>query len=230
LDNPAEKKQVVAQCCHCGNKGPMQIVFTHTAVFGGRAADSPETRQDVESAYMWELLRCPVCGMLSLRRYRTVPKPGTAEMVSEQKMLYPDIEFERDEVPPGVRSAFEAALRVRGADPEVCLLSLRQTLKAICRDRGAKGKKLKAQVKDLCRKRILPESARKVLWVLSRLRRETAGHTGGAAKRGSPAELESILEYIQALIVSVYLLDARGKQIKNDYRLRREQTEQAHQL
>ena len=212
MDASADKRQVIAQCYHCGNKGPMAVISTHTAVSGSQNDEALE--DPLKGAYLWELLRCPVCRMLSLRRFMSLPKSGSDKIVSEQKIVYPLNDFDHIEVPSKVRSAFESAIRVRQTDTGVCLLSLERTLKAVCADQKAKGKKLKAQMKYLCEKKVLPASSLQVRWVLKQLIKRSDSAAGSIDE---PPELETIMAFTRALIHNLYVVPAQGRQIKKAY-------------
>ena len=155
-----ERKQIICQCNHCGNKGYLDIVghFTNHIV----------DYYDDEPCYWWDndwfLLKCPICGDAVL--YEECTEEGAVNYKSngeydydvEHKLIYPNPYLVMKNTPSDIISTYESAVKSYSIDKNVTLIAFRLVLEKIAKDKGAKGKKLVDMINDLSKKKILPST------------------------------------------------------------------------
>lgn len=66
---------------------------------------------------------------------------------SELAIEYPNFNVNYQGVLSVIKNAFTAAIRTKGIDRAICLLSLRRTLEIIYKDKNAEGNKLQRKFK-----------------------------------------------------------------------------------
>lgn len=150
------------KCGHCQNVAPMEVVAQHSQV---QEHEDDYSGMRWEEGYVYELLRCPACANVSLRRYFW--RDATPEDVTFQ-LLYPSPSQRRTiGLPPKIERAYEAAGRVRSLDANAYGVLLGRLLDLVCEDRGAQGDTLAARLHSLAQKGEIPE---KLVGVAHRLR------------------------------------------------------------
>lgn len=188
---------IIETCYHCGNKGQQQILFSHEMNFGAE--------QELEEYFNWFLLKCPVCGMLTLKENYSnecmVDNKG--EFIIEEKVVYPKTKYDFKYTPKVIQTAFESAVKVSKIDSNICLLSLRRTLEMICKDKVAKGKTLEQKIKDLSSKNILPATLNDSSWLI-----RTIGNEAAHADTINYTEYEvaQIIGFVEQIITYLYEL------------------------
>lgn len=151
-----EKEQLVfseeLRCEHCGNRAPMQKVAQYSNT--GWAYDE-KTGMQWEEGPIYELLKCPACLEVMLRRYfwTDLMEPQDVEF----KLLYPSSDRIPPGLPPKVKKAYEAALRVRGVDPNAFGVLLGRVLELVCEDRAAEGRYLGHKLDNLAKRAEIPD-------------------------------------------------------------------------
>lgn len=207
------EEYILKQCFHCGNKGLMTILCQHKHEFGGPILDQDgygfgyELREDFE----WTLLKCPICHMVSLLQvHREEENPG----FDDEKILYPKNSINYIGVPSSVKSAFEAALKVKNIDTNICMLSLRRVLEAISKQQGAIGKDLNDMVNDLMAKGKLPAQLEDAYWLIRKLGNEAA-HADNVSFYSY--EVEQIIEFLEIIMKYLYILPAQMKMLKGRF-------------
>jgi hypothetical protein len=169
-----QSKYLLQQCFHCGNEGLMEVVGDHIQHFGGEVTDSSGVviEMDLQEHFEWILLACPVCHKVSLlQKYSNECEfnPNTGNYIEYNDLLYPECNVDYLGVPKEVKTAFEAALKVKNVDTAVCLLSLRRVLEAICKEQGAVGNTLEIMIKDIIEKGKLPSAMNDACWIIRQL-------------------------------------------------------------
>lgn len=185
------------KCGHCGNEAPMRIGATFSQV---KSYEETGTGYPWEAGPIHELLTCPACEGVTLRRYywhdHFEPDDITMEIV------YPTA---TSAVPTGlpvtIQQEFEAALRVRSVSPNAYGVLLRRLLELVCNDRGAEKGDLSARLKELSARNEVPERLVQVAKKLQELR-----HVGAHAWVGelSPAEVPILDSLCRAILEYVY--------------------------
>ena len=148
-------KDQVHTCFHCGNTGLMNYVgntyWTYDEVERNALGDVIYAVQ-IEHEY-WHVFECLVCHKpVLISEYCFDAQESRPEIKTE----YPTIAVSRDGVPKDIYSAFESAVKTKGIDYSICLLSLRRVLEMICKDKGAEGRDLEKKIDNLIEKKIFP--------------------------------------------------------------------------
>lgn len=128
-----ESSHLKHTCFHCGNTGLLIVKYKGSEAFGGLY---PDGDYDLRQNYTWYLLSCPVCRMLTLYQAYSdesmqVPTEDGWEIIEDYSTLYPQCSIDYDGVPREIKSAFEAALKVKNLDHSICLMALRRVLEAV---------------------------------------------------------------------------------------------------
>jgi len=194
-----ERKQIIGQCFHCGNKGLMDILYQFTQEI------SPE---DIEF-FNWEVLLCNVCNKITLiEKYYCFledVRPSTATVV------YPENKYDCMGIPHKVRSAFESAIKIKNIDTTLCVLALRRTLEMICLNQKAQGQTLDLKIKDLVNRNIFPNGFEKPSAII-RMRGNNAAHSD--RKKFNSFEVEELIDLLKHIINYLYIIPEKTKKIK----------------
>jgi len=184
------------KCGHCGNVAPMEIRSTVSQV---RNHEDPRTGYPWEAGFVHELLVCPACDGIILRRYFWHDNFDPSEIKME--VVYP----RQMEVPVGlpatIQQEFEAALKVRSASPNAYGVLLGRLLELVCDDRGAEKGKLSARLQDLSTRGEIPSKLVDMAEKLQELR-----HVGAHASVGelTAAEVPILDSLCRAILEYVY--------------------------
>lgn len=201
----------IRQCFHCGNKGLMEVLCTNSYVNNNPTFDDlgEIVSFGIEQRYSWTLLSCPVCKKLTLDQLYTDSISNFN--FDEYSILYPESSVSFEGVPQEIRTAFEAALKVKNIDPEISLLALRRALEAICKNKGAEGNNLNEMVQDLIERNILPSQLDDACWIIRRLG-NAAAHTG--ERLVDPYGLEQTIRFLKTIINFLYTLPVQMERMK----------------
>lgn len=216
----------IRQCFHCGNKGLMEVLYTNSYVNENPIFDELGEIESfgIEQRYAWTLLSCPVCKKLTLDQLYTDSVSNFN--FDEYSILYPESSVSFEGVPQEIRTAFEAAFKVKNIDSEISLLALRRTLEAICKNKGAKGDSLNAMVQDLIGRNILPLQLNDACWIIRQLG-NAAAHTG--ARLVEPYELEQTIRFLKTIINFLYTLPVQMERMKEHITESRAQQQYGHE-
>lgn len=182
------------RCGHCGNEAPMEIGATLSQV---KKHEDPETDFSWDAGPAHELMICPACQGVTLRRVDWHDgEPDDMEVVYPVGVLTAPIGL-----PPAILKEFEAARSVRSVNPNAYGLLLDRLLGAICDERGVKKGKRDARLKELSTRGEIPDRLVEVAKKLQELR-----HMGAYARVGelSPAEVPILDSLCRAILEYVY--------------------------
>lgn len=198
-------------CFHCGNKGLLPIEHKHSQEFGGPVFDEcgDIVDCDPQEHFDWFLLSCPVCRRVTLRQEYN--DEYTRDYYISTETLYPQSSIDYVGVPENIKTAFEAALKVKNIDPAVCALSLRRVLEAICKERGAKGKTLEKMIDNMINRQILPQMFSDACWIIRQLG-NSAAHADGRAF--SMYQIDQTILFVQNIIDYLYSLPVKMKKLR----------------
>jgi hypothetical protein len=206
------------KCGHCGNEAPMVIGATLSQV---RSSEDPKTGISWEAGPVHELLTCPACEGITLRRYHWHDwfDPDNIDV----EIVYPTTASAAPiGLPPTIQQEFDAALRVRSVSPNAYRVLLGRLLELVCNDRGAEKGNLGARLKELSSRDEIPEQLVRVAEKLLELR-----HVGAHAWVGElgPAEVpildslcRAILEYVYSAPHLVKQAEERLNQLRSQQR------------
>ncbi len=141
----AEKRFTSPQKCgHCANVAPMEIVkgYSQTQV------EQDEFGAPWEHGKVYELLLCPACDEVILRRYWW--NDGIeSEADIRPETLYPSEVRLPPGVPPNVQRAFVSALKVKFIDSNAFGVLIGRVREEVCAERKASGHFLADKLKSL---------------------------------------------------------------------------------
>ena len=185
------------RCGHCGNEAPMEIGATLSQVKGH---EDPRTGYQWEAGPVHELMICPACKRVTLRRYQWHDHFDPDDIDIE--IVYPvDISGAPIGLPPAILQEFEAAPHVRSVSPNAYGVLLGRLLELVCNDRGADKGKLGARLKELSTRDEIPERLVQVAEKLQELRQVGAHAWVGEL---SPAEVPILDSLCRAILEYVY--------------------------
>jgi hypothetical protein len=184
-------------------------------------------------------LRCPHCGKLGtlglvgqdlllnegvMTGQRRCPDPacfGHVFVVAKGNALiasYPPsrIEFDASNIPELVRGTFEQALDCHAHGLHVAAaIMVRRTLEEICSDRGATGDNLKARLRDLRSKIVLPAELLDGMDELRLLGNDAAHVEALTFNQVSKPELDIAIEFTREVLKALYQYSSLLQKIRS---------------
>lgn len=189
-------------CYHCGNTG----ILTYVAQFNvdDIVIDKNEYGQvvyeDCLGFLKWYLYKCPVCeNPVLAKQYEA--NWGPPNCINDIKVMYPALVITPEGVPSKIFQAYEAAVKTRGIDNAICLLSLRRALEMVCNDHNAAGDNLKMKIDNLIEAKTLPKMLEDFCWIVRQ-----CGNDAAHAKdvEFSKREVDEAIEYVGSIITYLY--------------------------
>ena len=151
-----------------------------------------------EEGPIYDLLKCPACGKINLATYYWHDAMDPSEV--DYQVVYPTARGTPAGLPEKIQGAYAASLSVRSIDANAFAVLLGRVLELVCLDRGADGRSLSDQLRDLASKGEIPNKLVEVANSLRHLR-----NVGAHAGLGDLTEAEvpilddltrAILEYV----------------------------------
>lgn len=206
-----EIQKQVHTCFHCGNTGLLKPI----GKTGWKNEDIAEDNCGNVINYTliehedWHVFECPVCNkpVIISEYIFDIEEYVPAEITTE----YPTIAVSKDGVPKEIYSAFESAVKTKGIDYSICLLSLRRVLEMICKDKGAEGRDLEKKIDDLIEKKIFPPMIEDACWIIRQMGNDAA-HADKI--RVYTYEIEQVIGYVATIIDYLYSLPHRVEKMK----------------
>jgi hypothetical protein len=160
----------VVRCEHCGNRAPMEIVESYSQL---QHKEDEATGEPWEAGYVYDLLECPSCSNVVLRRYFWRDDMEPLDVVFST--LYPTSTKSPIGLPDAIKTAYQAALNVRPIDANAYGVLIGRLLEMVCEDRSAQGNSLNEKLADLASRQEIPT---KLVAVATKLRhfRNVAAH------------------------------------------------------
>lgn len=204
-----EKKQILMQCYHCGNKGLLNVIAQHKDTDTEFAYDEYGNKVGIvfQENMVWSMVSCPVCNMISVYKEYW----NSCEHSKEDTVVYPTSNFNNLGVPKNISKAFEAALKVKQIDSAICLLSLRRTLEVVCKDKGAKGKDLESKIKDLIERGVFPSVFEDACWVIRQLG-NNAAHADESIFYTN--EVNEVISFVELILEYTYSAPLKMKELR----------------
>lgn len=200
----------VHTCFHCGNTGLLKLIGKtgwkdediHEDNYGNIVSCTLLEHED------WYAFECPVCHKPVLISEYTF---DIANASPERKTEYPTIAVPPNGVPKEIYSAFESAVKTKGIDYAICLLSLRRVLEMICKDKGAVGRDLEKKIDNLIEKKIFPPMIGDACWII----RQMGNDAAHADKIEVYAyDIEQVIGYVSTIIDYLYSMPYRVDKMK----------------
>lgn len=210
MGSPKEKSFTEEiKCTYCGNLAPMEIV----AVFS-RVSEVCDERSKFswEEGPVWQLLSCPACLEISLRK--VYYHDGFTPEEWKKEILYPTSVNKIIGLPAKVKVAYETALKVSNIDPNAYAVLLGRVIDTVCIDRKAKGDSLAERIKDLANKNEIPCRLADIAHQLRQLR-----NIGAHADLGNLTkdEIPILSDLCKAILEYVYTAPALIDQVKKHF-------------
>ena len=203
-------KSQVHTCFHCGNTGLLKYIGkTHWE----KADEAYDHNGEVIYYQLiehedWHLFECPVCHrpvLISEYAFDILDEPSCCIVE------YPKIAVSRDGVPKDIYTAYESAVKTKGIDHSICLLSLRRVLEMICKEKQAKGHNLEKKIEDLIEKKVLPPMIGEACWII----RQMGNDAAHADKVDVFAiEVDQVIGYVATIIDYLYSMPFRVSKMK----------------
>ncbi len=205
------KDRTIETCYHCGNTGVLD--YKTTVVWKN---EDIEYDYDGNVIYYtliehidWNLYECPVCHNPTLiKEYNfDVNEFSPSEITTE----FPRALLNKEGVPEEIFKAFDSAIKTKGIDLSICLLSLRRVLEMIAKDKNAKGKDLESKIQNLIDEKHLPEMLNDACWIIRQL-----GNDAAHADKVEFYEydVECVIGYVAVIIDYLYSLPKRMNKTK----------------
>jgi len=203
----SEEKYLLQTCNHCGNKGLMEIKGSSNKIY--EDYDDMGNPIGLSEEQTWYLLSCPVCHMATLCERETQSWDPSIDSIT---LLYPENLVDTLNVPSDIKGAFDSAMRTKGIDSAICLLSLRRTLEMICKKEGATGGSLEDKIKTLVSDKKLPPMLDDICYITRK-----AGNDGahGDQIKLSSSDTEQVIRYVATIINYLYSMPKRIEILKN---------------
>jgi len=205
-------------CLHCGNETQMNLVSNYK--------DKEEDFDEgIWEEYKWKLYQCPVCKNVTLEKESlysedifnighldAYEQSIEVEKATRVDTLYPFQSNDSNYIPKNVKSAFEAAIKVRNIDGAICVLSLRRALEKMCKDKGAVGDNLVNKLYDLRNKKVLPPTIKDVAFVLK--------NEGNSAAHADDVDFDKrkvdfLIGFTRTILDYVYTLPMQIKEVQS---------------
>ena len=197
-------KQDVAFCPHCGNTAPQELQGYSVSL------------HHHDGAHNYFLTRCGTCleGLL----YRHIDPRNTGPQIShgrfalkQYELVWPSLGDLHSSVPDSVRKIYAEAAAIKGRAPNAFANQIRRSLEALCKDRGANGRVLAQNIKELAFRGEIPPTLAEMTDVLRQL-----GNIGSHAgdEDIDPDYVDVIDDFFRAIIEYVYIAPYKVNEFK----------------
>lgn len=207
-------KEEVIKCFHCGN----ETLMRQTGEFQWGSRDIEYV--DLNFNYTYEMFACPVCHKVTLREtygdetMMEYGPSGETEWYSKKSILFPINSIDSGSIPPKVKEAFEAALKTKCIDKNICLMALRRTLELILKDKGATKWGLKDKIEEIAEKGLLPDTLKEAS-SLTKILGDSAAHDKDLEI--NQHDVESMAEFIEFIIEYLYIVPDKINTYKEQF-------------
>jgi len=164
---------------------------------------------DFDFIYDYQMFACPVCHKITLRlsyNDENMMEPNNnGEMVwyDSKTVLFPISSIDSGVIPPKVKEAFEAALKIKSIDNHTCLMALRRTLELILKDKGATKWGLKDKIEEIAQKGLLPDTLKEAS-SLTKILGDSAAHDKDLEI--DQYDVDSMAEFVEFIIEYLYIV------------------------
>ena len=195
----------VHTCYHCGNTGILK--YMGQTLWQNEDITYNDNGEIISCSVLehedWYVFECPVCHRPVIIRQDTF---DIASYTYRPVTVYPSFLMSPAGVPKEIYSAFEAAIRTKGIDYAICLLSLRRVLEMICKEKGAIGKDLETMIENLISTGVLSSAFSDACWVIRQL--------GNGAAHADKSDIyayhiEQTIEFVSTIINYLYSMPVR---------------------
>ena len=205
---------MITTCYHCGNTGALD--YKSTVAWRNEEIEYGSLGE-VLSGYLvehidWNLYECPVCNNPTLIRDYVYDAGSYCDYADQElTTVFPSALINKTGVPTEIANAFDAAVKTKGIDPAICLLSLRRVLEMIAKDKDATGDTLEKKIKYLVENKTLPDMLNDACWIIRKLG-NAAAHADDP--KDYAYDVDKVIEYVAVIIEYLYSLPKRIKDAK----------------
>ncbi|HEV2912372.1 MAG TPA: DUF4145 domain-containing protein [Pyrinomonadaceae bacterium] len=218
MSNREKKFSGVLECGHCGNTAPMEYVAEYSQT---KEYSHEESHLSWEAGAIYELLLCPACNGVILRRYYYHELRDPEEWVPI--VLYPQPDKLPLGLPDKIKVAYQGAAKVKGIDTNAYAVLLGRILELVCEDRRAVGNSLFQKLENLGRKGEIPRPLVEMAHNLRALRNIGAHASLGELSADEVPVLDdlsrAILEYVYSAPQLIERVKTRLNEIKGSQKL-----------
>jgi hypothetical protein len=145
-----------------------------------------------------------------------------AEIFAESYLEYPDNGNLHLSIPESIKQIYGEASKIKLSSPNAFAVQIRRALEALCRDRGAKGRNLQEQIKDLVTREELPATFGEAADLLRHL-----GNTGAHADDRSIrlSQVDPLDKFFRAIVEYVYVAPSTIKALRDSWLRSKSQTD-----
>lgn len=213
-----DKTCFIHVCNNCGNKGVLKYISSFEHNDGQNDYDEYGNicGFTLFETTTWFFFECLIChNPILVSEYECM---GMHNGESDLKCVYPLINIDYTGVPDNIKTAFESAIRTKGIDYAICLLSLRRTLEMICKDKNAEGKTLVQKIEFLVEQKVLPEMMMDACWIVRQ--------NGNDAAHGDDViftyrDVNETLNYVATIINYLYSMPIKIAKLKHSIEKRK---------
>ena len=182
------------QCGHCGNIARMEHVAEYSQT---KEYSDDNSSLQWEAGAVFELLVCPACQGVTLRRYYYHEIRDPEEWPLD--VLYPQPEKAPSGLPAKIEAAYQEAARVKNV-PNAYAVLLGRLLEMVCEDRQAVGNTLARKLDNLADRGEIPGPLAEIAHNLRGLR-NIGAHAGSVDLTAAEIPLlddlcRAVLEYV----------------------------------
>jgi hypothetical protein len=142
-----------AYCPNCSNITEQRFVSASHYVETLWSRDGVDAIQEPGAT---SVAVCETC--LHLLVYEMPGEEYSHQQFHLASLSYPHLTWRHGAVPQAIQDAYEAASLLRAAMPAAYAEKVRQVVRAVCADRGAKGSSFQEELEDLASKGTIPAS------------------------------------------------------------------------
>jgi hypothetical protein len=202
----------IAFCPHCGNESSQVLVHSQVCEWVGRSlVDDAE----LNLGRTYFVASCETCNHILLYSfYGDDHADRYPEIFAESYLEYPASGNLPLSVPDSIRQVYEEATKIKLSSPNAFAVQIRRALEVLCKDRGAKGKNLNEQIKDLVSREELPATLGEAADLLRHL-----GNTGAHADEKSIrlSQVKALDKFFRAIVEYVYVAPSTVSALRDSW-------------
>lgn len=197
-------------CPHCGNKSPQQVIKIQECEWVGRSLIDDE---ELNLGRTYFIALCVTCKHILLYSIwgNDHGEESYSDIFDDSYLEYPDSPHLNIAVPQRIREIYEEAGRIKLSSPNGFANQIGRAIEALCKDRGAKGKNLHQQIKDLVERKELPATLADALVLLKDLRNVGAHDNEIPIKL---SQVDTIDKFFRAVVEYVYVTPRTVKALR----------------
>jgi hypothetical protein len=191
----------IAFCPHCGNESSQVLIHSQVCRWVGRSLVD-DVELNLGRTYF--VASCETCNHILLYSFYGDDHDTDRypEIFAESYLDFPASGNLSFSVPESIRRVYEEATKIKFSSPNAFAVQIRRALEVLCKDRGAKGKNLNEQIKDLVSREELPATLGEAADLLRHL-----GNIGAHVNEKSVrlSQVKALDKFFRAIVEYVYV-------------------------